>query len=101
MIGKTGRYRWFPIAGSLFIAVGLFLLSMMDVSEAEGYYRLTAAGAEVFARLTDAGRAWLQIRLTDWQVAEDQGFAEAVDGMADQLIAGSRQLNTGRHAANV
>ena len=29
-VGKTGRYKIFPIAGSAVIAVGLFLLSLMD-----------------------------------------------------------------------
>lgn len=31
-IGRTGRYRWFPIAGSLVMAVGLWLLSRMTAS---------------------------------------------------------------------
>ncbi len=32
VIGRTGRYRWFPIAGSLVMAVGLWLLSRMTAS---------------------------------------------------------------------
>jgi EmrB/QacA subfamily drug resistance transporter len=31
-IGRTGRYRWFPIVGSLMMALGLWLLSRMDPS---------------------------------------------------------------------
>jgi EmrB/QacA subfamily drug resistance transporter len=30
VVGRTGRYRIFPIAGSLIMALGLFLLSTMD-----------------------------------------------------------------------
>ncbi|WP_436502036.1 MDR family MFS transporter [Actinokineospora sp. HUAS TT18] len=30
MVSKTGQYRWFPIAGSAVMAVGLYLLSLMD-----------------------------------------------------------------------
>ena len=29
-VGKTGQYKMFPIAGSAVIALGLFLLSLMD-----------------------------------------------------------------------
>ncbi|WP_328471966.1 MDR family MFS transporter [Streptomyces sp. NBC_00448] len=29
VISKTGRYRWFPVAGSLVMGVGLFLMSRM------------------------------------------------------------------------
>jgi EmrB/QacA subfamily drug resistance transporter len=32
VIGRTGRYRWFPIVGSLVMAIGLWLLSRMTVS---------------------------------------------------------------------
>jgi EmrB/QacA subfamily drug resistance transporter len=32
MISKTGRYRFFPIAGSAVMVVGLFLLSLMGVT---------------------------------------------------------------------
>jgi hypothetical protein len=32
VISRTGRYRWFPIVGSLVMAVGLWLLSRMTVS---------------------------------------------------------------------
>ncbi|MFZ2013145.1 MAG: MDR family MFS transporter [Nocardioides sp.] len=32
VIGKTGRYRWFPIVGSLVMAIGLWLLSRMTTS---------------------------------------------------------------------
>jgi MFS family permease len=30
VISRTGRYRWFPVAGSLVMALGLYLLSLMD-----------------------------------------------------------------------
>lgn len=29
LVSKTGRYKWMPIAGALFVAAGLFLLSMI------------------------------------------------------------------------
>ncbi|WP_370012346.1 MDR family MFS transporter [Nocardia cyriacigeorgica] len=29
VVGKTGRYRWFPIAGTAVMAIGLFLMSTM------------------------------------------------------------------------
>jgi len=32
VIGRTGRYRWFPIVGTLLMALGLWLLSRMDAS---------------------------------------------------------------------
>jgi EmrB/QacA subfamily drug resistance transporter len=32
IIGRTGRYRWFPIIGTLLMAIGLWLLSRMDAS---------------------------------------------------------------------
>ena len=32
IIGRTGRYRWFPIVGTLLMAIGLWLLSRMDPS---------------------------------------------------------------------
>ncbi len=32
IVGRTGRYRWFPIVGTLLMAVGLWLLSRMDAS---------------------------------------------------------------------
>jgi len=32
IIGRTGRYRWFPIVGTLLMAIGLWLLSRMDAS---------------------------------------------------------------------
>jgi len=32
VIGRTGRYRWFPIVGSLVMALGLWLLSRMTTS---------------------------------------------------------------------
>ncbi len=32
VIGRTGRYRWFPIVGSLVMAIGLWLLSRMDAT---------------------------------------------------------------------
>jgi MFS family permease len=32
VIGRTGRYRWFPIVGTLLMAFGLWLLSRMDPS---------------------------------------------------------------------
>jgi len=30
VVSKTGQYRWFPVAGSLVMALGLYLLSLMD-----------------------------------------------------------------------
>ncbi|WP_454199361.1 DHA2 family efflux MFS transporter permease subunit [Nocardia sp. Marseille-Q1738] len=30
VVGKTGRYRYFPIAGTLVMAIGLYLMSTMD-----------------------------------------------------------------------
>jgi EmrB/QacA subfamily drug resistance transporter len=36
IIGRTGHYRWFPIAGTLLMAVGLWLLSLMDASTSWG-----------------------------------------------------------------
>src|SRR4051794_28316046 len=32
IIGRTGRYRWFPISGTLLMAIGLWLLSRMEPS---------------------------------------------------------------------
>jgi EmrB/QacA subfamily drug resistance transporter len=32
IIGRTGRYRWFPIVGTLLMAFGLWLLSRMNAS---------------------------------------------------------------------
>jgi EmrB/QacA subfamily drug resistance transporter len=32
VVGRTGRYKLFPVAGTLVMAVGLFLLSRMDAS---------------------------------------------------------------------
>uniref|UniRef100_UPI0002FA8A5F hypothetical protein n=1 Tax=Nocardia pneumoniae TaxID=228601 RepID=UPI0002FA8A5F len=29
VVGKTGRYRYFPIAGTLVMAIGLYLMSTM------------------------------------------------------------------------
>ncbi|MBO0846497.1 MAG: DHA2 family efflux MFS transporter permease subunit [Nocardioides sp.] len=36
IIGKTGRYRWFPIAGTLLMALGLWLLSRMTATTGWG-----------------------------------------------------------------
>jgi EmrB/QacA subfamily drug resistance transporter len=43
MIGRTGRYRWFPISGSFLMALGLWLLSRMEPTtpwEVRGLYML-------------------------------------------------------------
>jgi len=34
LVGRTGRYKIFPVAGSLIMAVGLFMLSTMDAATA-------------------------------------------------------------------
>ena len=40
VVGRTGRYKNFPIAGSLLMALGLFLMSTMDAST--GFWTISA-----------------------------------------------------------
>ncbi|MFC0113467.1 MDR family MFS transporter [Kibdelosporangium aridum] len=95
------------IAESTKVPAGIFqpvarqLVEVGYVSEAEGHYRFTPAGTEAFAQLIGAARAWLLNRLADWHEDSDTKFANAVEEMAEKLIASSRDLSTGKHAARV
>jgi EmrB/QacA subfamily drug resistance transporter len=48
VISKTGRYKWFPVVGSLLISAGLVLLSLMDANttfwSASGYMLVLGLG---------------------------------------------------------
>ena len=62
------------------------------VTEQDGRYRFTEAGAEVFATLITAWRGWLLEKLEDWNETDQQQFASAIDSLAGQLISEGRAL---------
>ena len=69
------------------------LLDAGYVTEQDGHYRFTQAGAEVFATLITAWRAWLLEKLEDWNEIDQQQFGSAIDSFAEQLIAEGRALS--------
>ncbi|MFT7838446.1 DHA2 family efflux MFS transporter permease subunit [Saccharothrix sp. BKS2] len=69
------------------------------VVEDGGRYRFTPQGTEVFARLVDAWRCWLLVRLDDWN-CDAPGFTAAVDRVATELTTTGRALSA-RHPAAV
>ncbi|MET0133950.1 MAG: MDR family MFS transporter [Kibdelosporangium sp.] len=89
------------VPAGIFEPVAWQLVGGAYLTEADGHYRFTPKGTEVFARLVGAGRGWLLAQLADWQDCEDRKFTEAVDRMAEQLIASGRELSNGRHVAAV
>jgi hypothetical protein len=87
------------VPAGIFEPVARQLVDLAYFTEAEGHYRFTPKGTEAFARLIGAARNWLLSRLADWQEADDQVFAQAIDQIAEKLIESSRELSSGRHAA--
>jgi MFS family permease len=94
------------IAGHSKIPPGIFepvarqLVDGGFTTEAEGHYRFTPQGTEMFTRLIGATRLWVQEKLADWNETEN-GFSDAVDRMAAHMISSSRELTAGKHAARV
>ncbi|GAB3875044.1 hypothetical protein GCM10029964_018150 [Kibdelosporangium lantanae] len=89
------------VPAGIFEPVARQLVEAGYVTEADGHYRFTGKGTEAFSRLIGAARVWLLTRLADWHQTEDHGFTQAVDRVAERLIANSRDLSAGRHAARV
>ncbi|MEV4318926.1 MDR family MFS transporter [Actinocrispum sp. NPDC049592] len=86
------------IPPGIFEPVARQLVDSGYATEAEGHYRFTPQGTEAFTRLIGASRVWMLERLADWDELEN-GFSEAVDRMSERMIASSRELTAGRHAA--
>src|SRR5215211_1458015 len=55
LISRTGRYRVFPIVGTAVMAIGLFLLSRLDVGTGGGGLGGLPLGSRARSRLGDAG----------------------------------------------
>ncbi|TCO44685.1 MDR family MFS transporter [Actinocrispum wychmicini] len=89
------------VPAGIFEPVARQLVDSGYATEADGHYRFTPKGTEAFARLIGAARTWLLAKFADWHQTEDHGFAEAVDRVAERLIASSRDLSAGKHAAHV
>ncbi|MFD0201645.1 MULTISPECIES: MDR family MFS transporter [Saccharothrix] len=66
------------------------------LTEAQGEYRFTPQGTEVFTDLVAAWRRWLLVKLTDWN-CDDPEFTDAVDRVATTLTTSGRALTTAHH----
>jgi EmrB/QacA subfamily drug resistance transporter len=89
------------VPAGIFEPVARQLVDASYLTEAEGHYRFTPLGTEAFSKLIGAARNWLLARLADWHQNESHGFTEAVDRVAERMIANSRELSAGKHAARV
>ncbi|MFD1149979.1 MDR family MFS transporter [Saccharothrix hoggarensis] len=86
------------VPAGVFEPVARQLLTRGYLTEDDGRYRFTPQGTDVFARLVDAWRGWLLVKLTDWN-CDDAEFTRAVDRVATELTTSGRALATGRPPA--
>jgi DNA-binding MarR family transcriptional regulator len=94
----SGRTR---IPAGVFEPVAGELVDAGYITEAEGHYRYTPKGAEAFSRLIGAARVWLLAQLADWHETENHGFTEAVDRLAERLVASGQDMSAGKHSARI
>jgi EmrB/QacA subfamily drug resistance transporter len=87
-----------PVPAGIFQPTATQLVDLGYLSEADGHYRFTGPGTDMFTRLVGAWRGWILDSLANWEESRDQDFTACVDEIAEQLISNSRDLLAGRHA---